>query len=158
MAPQQQNGGIEWSFSAWWDMWLYVCHISHSAESVTISSLVQRTHFNHKSFKFLDTLLYCILSPHFYSCLPGTRVSPHVQSGISCWAAEGSMVSHWCNTGNCGRTTWTCSQWLLLSQREWDQTWLLFIIPKMPRGHRTLPYWKKGFRPLWNPWNSQGLY
>ena len=95
---------------------------------------------------------------HFYSCLPGTRVSPHVQSGISCWAAEGSMVSHWYNTGNCRRTTWTCGQWLLLSQRKWDQTWLLFTVPETPWGYRTLSYQQKGFWPLWSPWNSQGLY
>ena len=94
----------------------------------------------------------------FRSCLPATRVCPHIRCGISCWTSEGGVVSYWDHTGDCRRATWTWCQRLLPSQREWDQTWLLLTLPEVPRRCCTLPCWEKRFRPLWSSWDSQGLY
>ena len=79
-----------------WDMWLYVCHISHSAESVIRSSLVcnhSREHiFNHKSWTISCT---CQSTLQAYSVsvltslhlniwiLPYTIYSPHISTAGS---------------------------------------------------------------------------
>ena len=94
----------------------------------------------------------------FHSCLRATRVCPHIQCGISCWTSEGGVVSYYDHTEDCRGATWKWCQRLFPSQREWDQTWLLLTVPEVPRRCCTLPYREKRFRPLWSPWDSQGLY
>ena len=93
-----------------------------------------------------------------HSCLPATRVCPHIWCGVSCWASEGGVVSYWDHTGDCKGATWTWCQWLLPCQREWDQTRLLLPVTKTPRRCCTLPCWEKRFWSLRSSWNSQGLY
>ena len=94
----------------------------------------------------------------FHSCLPATRVCPHIRYGVSCWASEGGVVSSWDHTGDSRGATWTWCQRLLPYQREWDQTLLLLTVTKTPKRCCTLPCSEKRFWPLWSSWNSQGLY